>query len=441
MPRHARSALFSLAAASLALVAAAPASLPIDPGQAQAVFAEAKAISDRDGGRFWGQPLYGPILLVAPESRATVANRADPGGVLTAAGPLFTGRLPEAVNVSNSPTEWSGVRWTQLIWPLYGDEAMQHVSLAHEMYHRIQPTLGLWSESDGDNSHLDTLEGRYGLQLEWRALAAALSAPTAEARRAAILDALVFRAERYRRFPGAAVQEAMLERTEGTAEYTGVRLGLATPAEQTAYALRDLTAHVGDKSFVRSFAYATGPAYGLLLDRPDPDWRHHFPPGQRFDVLLLQDLKLTLPTALEAEARARAARYDQGGVLRTAEVKREEARQARMAALKAKLVDGPILTASLAHMNIQFNPSTLQPLDGYGVVYPSLRITAPWGVIEVSNDALLDKDWKTLTVSAAHLAPGGLAGEGWTLTLNAGWAVVSDARAGDFKVVEKTTAR
>ena len=440
MPRQAGSALFGLAVASLALVAAAPVA-PIDPDQAQAVFAEAKAISDRDGGRFWGQPLYGPILLVAPESRATVANQADPGGELKASGSVFAGRLPEAVNVSNSPTEWSGVRWTQLIWPIYGDRTMQQVSFAHEMYHRIQPTLGLWGDSDDDNSHLDTLEGRYWLQLEWRALAAALSAPTADTGRAAVLDALVFRAERYRRFPGAAVQEAMLERIEGTAEYTGVRLGLATPAEQTAYALRDLSAHVGDKSFVRSFAYATGPAYGLLLDRPDPDWRHHFPPGQRFDVLLLQDLRLTLPTALEAEARVRAARYDRGGGLRTAEVKREEARQARVAALKAKLVDGPVLTAPLAHMNIQFNPSTLQPLDGYGVVYPSLRITAPWGVIEVSSDALLDKDWKTLTVSAAHVAPGGLSGEGWKLTLNPGWAVIAGARAGDFKVAEAAAAR
>lgn len=438
MSQHRPFALVALAAAGLFLAAAAPAT-PIDPGRAQAVFARAKAISDRDGGRFWGRPLYGPIVLVAPESRAATANEADPDGVLKPAKGLFTGRLPEAVNVSNSPTEWEGERWTQLIWPLFGDEAQQQVSLAHEMYHRIQPAVGLWGESDGDNSHLDTLEGRYWLQLEWRALAAALKAQSDGARRSAALDAVVFRAERYRRFPGAAVQEAMLERIEGTAEYTGVRLGLVTPAEQVAYALRDLSSHVDDKSFVRSFAYATGPAYGLLLDGPDPDWRHHFPPGRRFDLLLIQDLKLTLPNALKADAQARAARYDPGGVLRTAEVRRETARQARMAVLKARLVDGPVLTASLHHMNIQFNPTTLQALDGYGVTYPTLRITAPWGVLEVSKGALLDKDWTTVTVSAAGVAPGGLSGDGWTLTLKPGWAVVPGARTGDLKVVETAT--
>ena len=75
------------------------------------------------------------------------------------------------------------------------------------------------------------------------------------------------RAERYRLFPEAAAQEQALEFNEGLAEYTGVRVGNPTPAQQLQAALRDLSGHVEDRSFVRSFAYATGPAYGLLLDR------------------------------------------------------------------------------------------------------------------------------------------------------------------------------
>ncbi len=54
----------------------------------------------------------------------------------------------------------------------------------HELFHRIQGGLGLSSEmpkmppGSGENAHLDSLEGRYWMRLEWRgrALARALGA-------------------------------------------------------------------------------------------------------------------------------------------------------------------------------------------------------------------------------------------------------------------------
>ena len=103
----------------------------------------------------------------------------------------------------------------------------RHAMLAHELFHRIQPTLPIAYPQGDDNGHLDTLEGRYLLQLEWRALAAALKAPDPAARRTAVSDALLFRAERYGLFADAAKNEGALEANEGIAQYTGVRLGLA----------------------------------------------------------------------------------------------------------------------------------------------------------------------------------------------------------------------
>ena len=286
------------------------------------------------------------------------------------------------------------------------DESVRHVMLAHELFHRIQGDLGFSPRHEGDNGHLDTLEGRYLLQLEWRALAKAMAAISPAERRRAVEDALTFRAERYRLFANATAGEATLELLEGVPEYTGVKLGLTTPEARTAYAIRDLTVHVSDPTFVRSFAYATGPAYGLLLDRFDPEWRGRLRPDTRLDLLLRTAMKLDLPQDLEAAAKARAVRYDPDGVLRTAELEREAVRQQRLAAYKVKFIDGPVLRLPAKHMNVQFSPMTLQAFDPYGVVYPTLRITDDWGVLEVSDGALLDKGWKTVTVSAAHVAPG-----------------------------------
>jgi hypothetical protein len=100
-------------AAGLAGEAQAQSQTPIDPAKAAAAFAEAKVICGREGGKLWNHSLCGPILLVDPDTRIVIANQADPGGVLKPLGPaftaqLFTGKLPDAVNIANTPTAWSG---------------------------------------------------------------------------------------------------------------------------------------------------------------------------------------------------------------------------------------------------------------------------------------------------------------------------------------------
>src|SRR5690349_10824320 len=275
----------------LAGLLALPAQAAVDSAGATKVFAEARAICTRDAGALWGKSLCGPMLLVDPTDNSLAANQADARGALKRSGHVFVGTLPPAVVVANTSVDWSGTRWSEILWPLPDDTQQRHVTLAHEMFHRIQPALGMsWPE--GDNRQLDTLQGRYLLQLEWRALAKALRAKTTADRTTAIADAVLFRRERYRRFPNAAANEARLEWNEGVAEYTGVRLGLTTPQARIDYALRDLSTFVSAPSYVRSFAYATGPAYGLLLDQADPAWRHQLGSGQRLDQLLASALRL-----------------------------------------------------------------------------------------------------------------------------------------------------
>jgi hypothetical protein len=409
---------------------AVPAMAAVSQNGAAKVFAEAKVICDRDAGTLWGHTLCGPMLLVDPADRSVAANQADGGGVLKATGPVFAGLLPSSEIVASTSVEWSGIRWSEILWPLPDDAAKRHVMIAHELFHRIQPELKMVL-SDGDNRHLDTLDGRYLLQLEWRALARALETTSDVDRRAAIADALLFRRERYRLFPNAAAGESALESNEGVAEYTGVRLGLDTPEARINYAIGDLSAFVQAPTFVRSFAYATGPAYGLLLDQADPDWRKKLGSGQRLDQMLSSVLKLQPPAF--ATLKAREAVYDDG-TLHAREVKRDQQKTARLAALKAKLLDGPVLTLPLHHSNYQFNPQTLQPLGNLGMVYPTMRLTDDWGVLEVESDALVNQDKKVATVSVVGIDPSKLKGAGWKLSLSKGWAVVPDARKGDVIV-------
>lgn len=407
-------------------------SRPIPTDAARAYFAEAQTLCQADHGQLWGVSLCGPIMFVDPKSHFIVANQADTNGVLKAEDGIFTGFLPMNINVSNTAFEWSGVRWTQMVWPLPVEERQRKTLIAHELFHRIQNQLNLPMLQGGENTHLDTLEGRYTLQLELRAITRALRAQTDAERKNAIADAVLFRAERYRLFPEAAAQEQALEWNEGLAEYTGVLVGNPTPEQRIDETLDDISRLGEASTFVRSFPYATGPAYGLLLDRYAPGWHRSLKIGDGYDTLMEKALNYHLPANLHQAAERQAALYD-GATLRAAELERETKRQQLIALYRAKYIDGPILTLPFRKMHVQFNPSNLQPLENAGTVYPTMRITDEWGILEATNGALMKPDWSAVIVVAPTATTGSsLKGDGWTLELKPGWKIVPGARKGDF---------
>jgi hypothetical protein len=373
-------------------------------------------------------------MFVDPKSRFIVASQADTKGALKADGGVFIGSLPADQTIANTAVQWSGIHWTQMLWPLPGDERRRKTLIAHELFHRIQNRLDFPNVKGGENAQLDTLDGRYYLQLEWQALASALEAHADEARRKAAVDAILFRAERYRLFPDAAMQEQSLELNEGLAEYTGVRVGNPIAEEQIDAALSDLSSHRDDGTFVRSFAYATGPAYGLLLDRYAPGWHRQLKTGDGFDVLLRNALHIALPDDLRRAAEHEATLY--GGVtLRAKEMERETKRQQSKALYRAKFLDGPVLILQFRNMHVQFDPRNLQPLESAGTVYPTMRVSDDWGILDAKDGALMKPDWSAVIVVAPSAVTGSsLKGAGWALELKPGWKIVPGPRKGDFKL-------
>jgi len=421
--------------ACLSLLAAAlPARAAPDPAIAAYVFQQAREICQADAGQLWGRSLCGPIMIVDPRDRGMVANQADAEGVLSPTGEVHAGTLPAGVMVANTAIDWAGERWTQLMWPVSADPDMLRAMVVHELFHRIQPELGL-RVPEGDNAHLDTLEGRYLLQMEWRALARALMALDAQARRGHVADALAFRQERRRLFPKAAAAENALELNEGLAEYTGARLGLRLPEQRLAYATYALARQLDAPSFVRSFAYASGPAYGLLLDEALPDWRRGLGGDTDLGALLAQAWRIG--PARPGEVATRSRRYDPDGSLRLAEERRDAERQARLAAWRASLVDGPVIVLPLKRTRMQMNPQTLVPLDDIGTVYPVLRLADEWGELVVEGGAALVANAPRRAVVAVPRGGDLLAGDGWTLHLAPGWKLVPGERQGDWTLKQE----
>lgn len=403
----------------------------LDHATAGSYFAEAKALAHRDGSKLWGVSLEGPMLFADRQTRRVVANQKDAEGQLQEEDGVFVGQLPPNVGIANMGVKWAGVHWTMVMWPLPKDKNDRGVLMMHESWHRVQDAIGLPATGPA-NHHLDTADGRLWLQLEWRALHDALL-HEGDARRHAIADALAFRAHRRSLFKDAATEERQLEMHEGLAEYTGVKLGGMGEADQRLYAAHALEARpAAMPTFVRSFAYLSGPAYGLLLDGMGVEWRKGLKQEQDFGDLLRQALQLPAVTPTASEVGARSKEYS-GDKLRQAEEEREAARQKRVVANRAKFVNGPVLELPLENARFSFDPNAAEPFEALGTVYPSIRLTDVWGILTVEKGVLMAADFKKATVVAPKDPKASLTqGPGWELELKAGWRVKPGKREGDF---------
>jgi hypothetical protein len=181
------------------------------------------AVSARRAGRLWGVSLCGPMLIADPSTGTRATSQPEPAGPT----PAFSG-------FADGPVTWGGERW--FAFPLSmlpanaagerrrrpptgnASRAVPSHSAAAGAHHgrRLQrarrvrfperrrangarrfakglpPTLASRPGPIPRRTHLDTLEGRVSIQLEWRALRRAIES-TGSDRAEEIADALAFR--------------------------------------------------------------------------------------------------------------------------------------------------------------------------------------------------------------------------------------------------------
>ena len=389
---------------------------------AKRYFDEVTKLCERDAGRLWGVSLCGPMVIFDPKTGTRATSQPEPEG-----------ETPRFAGYADGPVSWGGSRW--FAWPLSmlpekDADARQQI-LLHGLFHRIQDQLGLGT-SDGFNEHLDTLEGRIWMQLEWRALRRALGSSGNE-RVAAIADALGFRAERRRRFPGAADNERRDEIREGLPSYTGIAAWANTPED--AHRAAAIAAAGGElqTSFVGNFEAASGPAYGVLLDDFVPDWRRQ--------VRATSDLGDLLAAAINRpptiDVTVAAARYD-GATLRTMEEARDRTQQTRVAELRKRFVDGPVLTMPAGGSGTSDTRDSVG-IPGIGIVFfHNFTRSAQWGRLNADGGVLRSADGTTLSVPVtAPLEGATIRGDGWTVTLNPGWVLRPATRPGSFVIARE----
>jgi hypothetical protein len=408
-----------------------PAAAQVDQQRAQAFFREARALCERDGGRLWGVSICAPMVIGDARTQTFATSQPPPDGP-----------RPRLVGLVNGPVQWGDTMWAAMTWETFVNWPARWLGEAafHEQFHIIQMTRGIGAPDRGritpgtrsENEHLDALDGRYWLRLEWRALARALR-ESGEPRAQAVRDALAFRQERLTRYPEHVVSEYVLDINEGLASYTQTVLAAPSPEVAIERALELLAGAEHGESFVRTYAYSSGPAYGVLLDAASPGWPRRMVVGDEPAVLLMRALGVQ-----PAEDGAAAALRYGGAELRAAEEQREHQRQSRIAELRQRFVDGPVLLMPGGGSGMTDSRGAVVIPDLGTVYFGAYRITGPWGALEADSGVLVSSDGRSRRLpSPVRRDETTLSGAGWTLRVAAGWVVRDGPRRGDFQVVRQ----
>ena len=388
------------------------------------IFKDLEKYLTKENGKLWSHQLYGSLLFVNQDNRIIIANEKDTKGILTKNGEIYTGILPNEINIANTAFNWNGKRWTMVMLPLPKDYNERLNLLTHELFHRIQPEIGFANLHQKSCDHLDKIDGRIYLKLELEALKMALATNNEIQQKEHIKNALLFREYRHQLFPNAKENENLLELNEGLAEYTGTTLSDRNDKDLKAHYIQAIEKLYENPTFVSSFAYRTIPVYGYYMKQKEGNWNLKIYETTNLTDYITDFFNISITDNLKDSIFQIRDGYNYAQI-NEFETKRDRKQKELLAKLDEKFQENSILVIPFQNMNISYNPSNLIPYRDLGTVYPNLRITDNWGILTVEKGALVGKNWGKVIVSEpTKTSDKIIEGYGWELELNNDWKLV-----------------
>ena len=354
-------------------------------------FENLKKVSDADNGELWGKTLYGPTMFVDVQTRNLVANQQNKENSFEQKGDLFFGHLPDDIIIANTAIDYCGENWTCVIWDGNRDLLTNTHLLIHESWHRIQDEIGL-PACGSFNQHLDETEGELLLKLELGILKDLLQNDSKDLTEG-LRDAMTVRKYRQTMFPNG--NENQFECHEGMAEYTAFKL---LPLDNDNETIRQglvaaaIMKGMDNNGYSNSFAYLTGPAYGLFLDELIPEWRISIRSGKTLPEVI--STEVAIPDTIDnAEIERISARYGLTEYLGK-ERSRLETRDKEDAELRARFSESTWLVIPNNNTHFGFDPNErLVAYDSIGVIYKTMQLKGDFGTIDVKNGIIRANNW------------------------------------------------
>jgi hypothetical protein len=89
-------------------------------------------------------------------------------------------------------------------------------------------------------------------------------------------------------------------------------------------------------------------------------------------------------------------------------------------------------------MNVSYDPRNIMPIEDVGTVYPNIRVTDKWGILNVEKGALMSPAWDKISITnPIKTGDKNVSGDGWTLELADGYILTKNENDGNFKLAKK----
>lgn len=394
------------------------------PGKAAGYFKEIAAICDKDSGKLWGQNLYGPIMFVDRVSRKITANQPDEEGLLKSKEGIFTGLYPKELLINNAPAQFGGKQFAMV--PLLPEEDSYRIKTRaiHSLFHRFQASKGITSSTFYVNN-MDEKEARLWIKLEWKALRKAINSD-GDGRQLAIRDALIFRGSNRELYQKHASEENKFETYEGLATFTYTMLCTNSPEEFKSRLFENLDRVYSMQSYARSYGFIHGALYAFLLYDNGFDLKTITTDNFDLGNAVKELYKINLPAVCRDVAGSLAVNYDIETINKEEEKRDTDIRESVDRQL-SNFTEKPVVFLELESPSFDFEPEDVHPLDSFGTLYNTIRVSDNWGKLTVDKGGcLVSNNLKFLRITAKGLKTDKkhIFGEGWHLILNDDWELV-----------------
>lgn len=379
-------------------------------------------ICKSDSGRLWGVNLHNNIAFIMDENNYVITNFQDSIRRLSEikAG-CFCGNLTDSLDDEI-------VKKAKWVFNRFRDRGdYENISMIiHDNFHSVQKKLSI-AKSEYHNPHIDSLEARVSVRMEWYYIHKALYS---ENNLNHIQKALFWRNYRRYLFPHYIHDENKFEIHEGLAMYTEMYLmtkaynkDLYEEAEKFYHKLFKNT----DTKYMRSFGYCSGLLYGLALDKYPFEWRSLI--NSKSDLgIILADLS-NIKNKFEIDKLDLYCEDTIYKKIYNEEFERIQKNNNETDSINDCFENNTLLILEKTDgFNFSFNPSNLQMLNKNDMYLPYFKATDAWGSLIIeSNGGIINKS-NVKIIAKNFIIKDGLieSKENWVLKLNEGWHLKYD---------------
>jgi hypothetical protein len=388
----------------------------------KATFEKVKKICDSDNGKLWGENLWCPILVYYPETRQIIANEQDSLRSFTENNGVYLSHFPDTLMHANTTLFFSGKHWAMVCQPLPQPESKKKELFLHEMFHTYQEKVGLTPSYD--NKHIDKMDARIWLKLEWNALEKAILFDSI--RNQSIIDAIVFRNYRRSLFDDVSLSENSFEIHEGLADFTAYKLCYTNTDTLTKELANRKRVLWNQTHYKRVFGYLSGMLYGFLLEKTKYKWREEISLESDLGKILQEKMSVKIPAKISDSIRIKKAKIYGYDSIYQFELNQKYSNDSIRNIVIDLFIKQPVIKFDLNDASFQINSLPFQ-IDTIGSFYPSIKIVSKFGRITVKKGGCLLNSHDKVAFVPYHkysVNKNERQSKDWTIKLNPGWEVI-----------------